>query len=326
MKRRDFLMLAGGGVALPRFGFAQQARTKRLAFIHSVAEADPATAPFIGRLKRGLATQGWADGGNLQIDYRFGANTPEAALSAAKDLLDRRPDVVVTVGNSTQEAAKLTNAVPIVFALLGDPLGLGLVESFSHPGGNLTGFTQIDQGAVAKLVELLRELAPEVKRVAFLVTPPLQSQVVSVFHSTARALGLEPVVVSVSSVAQIGPALAAFARVAGGGLIAGIGGGGTLLLGNRIAVVQEAVGNRLPAVFGNVLFARDGTVTLHIDDFDVIERAGVYAGLILNGAKPADLPVQAPTRMLLSVNLRTARATGLTVPSSILLRADYVIE
>jgi putative ABC transport system substrate-binding protein len=265
------------------------------------------------------------EGRNVQIDIRFGGSTPENAAKLARELFDLKPDIFVTVANTTVEVAKLTKAIPIVFALHGDPVGAGLVASFAHPGGNVTGFTQIDPSTVGKLVELLTELAPDVRRVGLLSQSALPA-LLAAFQSTAQAIGIEPVVLNIGSAMEIAPVIAQFAAVPGGGLVAGSVSGGTVLLVNRQVVMAEVARHRIPTIFGNFLYGAEGAVNYYIDNFDVIERAGGYAGLILNGANPADLPVQVPSNMLLSVNLKAAKAMGLTVPQSILSRADQVLE
>jgi putative ABC transport system substrate-binding protein len=245
----------------------------------------------------------------------------------AGELLDLKPDIFLTVGNTTREAAKATKTIPIVGALMGDPIAWGLIETFARPGGNVTGFTQIDPTATGKMVELLRELAPGIKRVGLLTQPPHVPAGVAAFESTAQALGITPVLLYVSNAMEIAPAIARFAAEPGGGLVGTAGGGGgSVLLVNRPIVLAEVARHRIPTVFGNFLYGSEGAVNYYIDNFDVIERAGAYAGLILNGAKPADLPVQVPDKMSLAVNLKVARAMGLTVPPSILFRADQVVE
>ncbi len=324
MRRRDFVRLAGAAAAFPGAALAQQSAMKRLAFLNTVAETDPVTPAFVASFKRGLAAQGWSEGGNLRIDYRFGAVSPDIAMRAAKEAVDLRPDAIVAVGNGhTAALVRLTQTIPITFALVTDPVGGGFVQSYARPGGNITGFTNIDPSATEKWLQLLKELSPDVKQAALLVAKNGTAGYDAAFRSAALRFGLQPIVLEVGNVVEISQLLAGLASSVGSGLVISTD---PLFFNNRDAVLAEVERSRIPTVFGMILYAGRAAVDYYIDTFDVINRAGAYAGLILNGTKPADLPVQDPTKFILSVNLKTAKATGITVPLGIVARADEVIE
>ncbi len=326
MNRRSFIAFGGAAIGLPRLVLAQAAKTKRLGFIFPLPQNDLMTPSYLTKAALGLARQKWVDGDNLHIEYRFGANTADAALRALQEVLPLKPDCLLCVPTRViRQAAMLTDTIPIAFALASDPVGEGWVKSFAHPDRNLTGFSNIGPEASLKWLELLKELHPGAKRAGLLVsdqTDGTTKAYIATFEEAAPRLGLEPVVVAAPTSDQIGSAVAQFAKVPNSGLVVGTD---TLLVTNYKTVVTAVTDSRVPTVFGHLTYSAYAAVDYYIDATSVVGGAAEYAGLLLNGANPSDLPVQAPTKYNLTVNLVTATAMGLVVPQSILVRADQVI-
>jgi putative ABC transport system substrate-binding protein len=329
MRRREFITLLGGAAAAwPLAARAQQgARMRRIAvFMPGVAD-DPEYEVRIAAFLQGLGELGWVVGRNVRIDYRWGANDVERYRAIAAELIALSPDVALAFGYATASALqKATRSVPIVFASVTDPVGGGLVASLARPGGNTTGFVTSEFGFAGKWLELLKEVAPRVTRVAVLRNAAVASQIAlfGSIQSVAPSLGVELRPIDTRDAGEIERAVAAFAGEPNGGLIAASGSG---VLLHRELIVALAARHRLPAVYayrGHV--ASGGLISYSSDQVDNFRQAAGYVSRILKGEKPADLPVQAPTKYELVINLKTARALGLEVPPTLLGRADEVIE
>jgi putative tryptophan/tyrosine transport system substrate-binding protein len=270
---------------------------------------------------------GWTDGRNVRIEYRWGAGDADRFRRYAAELAALAPDVILTSASAiVQELQQVTCVVPIVFVGVIDPVGAALVDSLARPGGNATGFTQFEYGLSGKWLELLKEIAPRVTRVAVLrdVTTASGSGQLGAMQSVAPSLGVELRPIDMRDAGEIERAITAFARSSNGGLIVS---GSTRAAVNRDLIVTLAAQHRLPAVYSQRQFvAGGGLIAYGADIIDEYRRAAGYVDRILKGEKPADLPVQAPTKYELVINLKTAKALDLTVPPSLLARADEVIE
>jgi putative tryptophan/tyrosine transport system substrate-binding protein len=332
MQRRTFITLVGGAaVAWPLAARAQQpARIRRIGVIMGLAESDPQGQLNIQALRKGLRERGLNDGQNFRLDVRFGISSAENIRSAVADILANSPEVVVAQGTSvTSVLRQQTQTVPVVFTVVSDPVGSGFVQSFARPGGNLTGFTNfLEPSLAAKWVDLLKEVAPGVSRVGILHNPQLAAGGGGYFaqpvETSAVALGVKPVRLPVQTRADIEQAIDTFAQEPGGGLISPPD---FTILPHRDLIVALAARHRLPAIYPYRFFLTGGGLMSYGMDYaDVFRRAAEYVDRILKGEKPADLPVQAPTKFELVINLKTAKALGLTVPPTLLARADEVIE
>jgi putative ABC transport system substrate-binding protein len=325
--RRQFITLIGGAAAWPLAARAQQPAPRRIAvFMPGVAD-DPEYAARNAAFLQGLAELGWIVGRNARIDYRWGAGDVDRYRTIAAELIALAPDVIVALGYAIVSALqKATRSVPIVFTNVIDPVGGGLVESLARPGGNTTGFSMPEFGFAAKWLELLKDIAPGVVRVAVMRDSGIASQVAlfGSIQSVAPSLGIEPRPIDTRDAGEIERAVAAFARQPNGGLIATPGAG---VIMHRELIVALAARYRLPAVYPTRSHVMNGGLICYgIDEVEQFRRAAQYVDRILKGEKPADLPVQAPTKYELVINLKTARALGLDVPPTLLARADEVIE
>jgi putative ABC transport system substrate-binding protein len=327
MKRREFIALLGGGVIWPLAARAQQSdRMRRIGVLQILAEDDPEPVARHAAFEKALRALGWTVGRNVRIDYRLGGVDADRIRKDAAELLALGPDVILTSGSFTiASVLQATRTVPIVFAMAVDPVGGGLVESLAHPGGNATGFTAFEYSLSAKWLELLKEMAPHVTRVAVIRDPTRGPGIgqFAVIQAVGPSHGVELRPINVADRAEIERAIDAFARFSNGGLIVTSGGTGA----NRDLIVPLAARHRLPAVYPYRYFVTDGgLISSGPNTIDQFRRAAVYVDRILKGEKPADMPVQAPTKYELIINLKTAKALGLTVPPSLLARADEVIE
>jgi len=328
--RRKFLatLLGGAAAAWPVAARAQQgARVRRIGvFMPGVAD-DPEGQARIGAFLQGLGELGWIVGRNVRIDYRWGAGHAERYRAIAAELVALAPDVVLALGYSTVSALqKATGDVPIVFASVTDPVGGGLVASLARPGGNTTGFVTSEFGFAGKWLELLKEIAPRVTRAAVMRDSAIASQhaLFGSIQSVAPSLGIELRPIDTHSPGEIERALVTFAREPNGGLIAV---SGSQVLVHRDLIVALAARHHLPAVYpyrNHVMSG--GLISYGADQVDHFRRAAGYVDRILKGEKSADLPVQAPTKYELVINLKTAKALGLDLPATVLARADEVIE
>ena len=328
MRRREFITLLGGAAAWPLAARAQQSdRMRRIGVLMNVA-ADDAEAPArVGAFSQGLAELGWTIGRNVRIDYRWYAGNADAARKYAAELDALAPDVVLASGTLGVTAIQqLTRPVPIVFTLVADPVGAGVVNSLARPGGNATGFMLFEYSLSGKWVELLKQIAPRMTRAAVLrdQTNPAGIAQFGAIQAVAPSLGVQVSPINVRNANEIESGIATFARTANGGLI---------VTGSAIATVHHhlitklAAQYRLPAIYSNRLFAAGGAlISYGPDRVDQYRRAASYVDRILKGEKPADLPVQQVTKVELTINLKTAKALGLAVPTSLLVRADGVIE
>ena len=329
MKRRQFITLLGGAAATwPLATRAQQPeRMRRIGVLMNLAADDPESQARIGALLQGLQEFGWSIGRNVRIDYRWAAGDAGRLRSHAAELVALAPDVILANANPSVEVLQQTaRAMPIVFVAVTDPVGTGVVASLARPGGNTTGFTSAEFSMSAKWLELLKEVAPGVTRAAVLQDPgnPGSIPQFAAIQSVAPSLGVDLSTIFLRDAGEIEGAVAAFARAPNGGLIATRTSGA---IGHRNLIITQAAKLRLPAVYPLRLFVTAGGLASYGPDIvDQCRRAASYVDRILKGAKPADLPVQAPTKYELTINLKTAKTLGLTVPDSVLARADEVIE
>ena len=325
MRRRDFIkVVAGSATAWPFMARAQE-RIRLVGLLNILAEDDPESRLRIAAFKKSLQELGWTDG-SIRIEARWAGGDVERLRKHAKELVALGPDVILTSGSVTvRPIQQATRTIPIVFVQAVDPVGSGYVESMSRPGGNTTGFTQFEYSLSGKWLELLKQIAPQVTRVAVIRDPVNGSGIAqfAVIQAFAPPLGVELVPIDARDVGEIERSITAFARVENGGLIVTSGGTGY----HRDVIVPLAARFRLPAVYPYRYYATDGGLASYgPNTIDQYRRAATYVDRILKGEKPADLPVQAPTKYELVINLKTAKALGLTIPPSVLARADEVIE
>jgi ABC-type uncharacterized transport system substrate-binding protein len=328
LKRREFITLIGGAAAAwPLTARAQQGeRMRRIGVLMTTAAGDPEGQTRVAAFLQGLQPLGWTVGANVRLDIRFEVE-PERIRQEAVKLAATAPDIILANSSAGIGAMlQATRIIPIVFAVVADPVGAGFVNSLSRPGGNATGFTNFEYGISGKWLELLKELRPGLKRVA-VIRDPTTAVALGQFgamQGVAPSLGVEVTPVNLANVGDIEQPIAAFARSGDGGLVIF---GGPLILAHRDLVIALAAQYRLPAVYPNRFFAAAGGLISYGPDFlDQYRRAASYVDRILKGEKPADLPVQAPTKYELVINLKTARALGLDVPATLLARTDEVIE
>jgi putative tryptophan/tyrosine transport system substrate-binding protein len=329
MRRREFITLIGGAAAAWPFAVrAQQPeRVRRIGVFGGLTESDPSVQPMVAAFRGALAKLGWTEGSNLLIEYRWCEGDADKMHRQAAELAALVPDVIfVSGGLGLERLLQATRAVPVVFAIVPDPVGSGFVESLSRPGGNATGFMMFEYSLSGKWLELLKEIAPDVTRAAVLRDPAITAGIgqFAVIQSVAPSRGVEVIPVNMRDAAEIERAVAAFARSGNGGLI--VTAGAAAIVGREL-IPALAVKHKLPEVYPARDFATSGGLVSYAADFiDQYRRAASYVDRILRGEKPADMPVQAPTKYELVINLKTAKALGLTVPASVLARADEVIE
>jgi putative ABC transport system substrate-binding protein len=335
MRRREFITLLSGAVASwPLKARAQQGGAmRRVGILTNLAESDPEGQARIAAFLQALAQLGWTDGHNVRIDIHWTAGDVERIRKRAAELAAFAPDVIFATGGATVgPLLQVTRAVPTVFVNVIDPVGAGFVDSQARPGGNATGFTSFEYGLGGKWLELLKEIAPRVTRAAVLRDPAIAegSGQLGAIQTAAPSFGVELRPVGVRDGGEIERAITAFARGSNGGMIIN---GGMIVTGSYLAtfhrelIVTLAARHRLPAVYSDRSFIPSGGLSSYGPDrVDPYRRAAGYVDRILKGAKPADLPVQAPTRYELVINMKTAKALGLEVPPTLLARADEVIE
>jgi len=329
MQRREFITLLGGAaVAWPIATYAQQAeRIRRVAVLMPLAQDDPVGPPRIAALLQELQRLGWIVGRNLEIDVRWAGPYAENIRKHAAELAALAPDIIL--GNGSVVVPPLmqaTRTVPIVFVIVPDPVGGGFVDSLARPGGNVAGFLQFEYGLSGKWVELLKQIAPGVARAAILRDPtsPTGTGQFGAIQSVAPSVGIEVSPVGMGDAREIERAVTAFARGSNGGLIVT---GSALAQLHRDLIITLAARHKLPAVYFERFFVTaGGLISYGPDLFDQFRHAAGYVDRILKGEKPADLPVQAPTKYELVINLKTAKALGLVMPPAVLARADEVIE
>jgi putative ABC transport system substrate-binding protein len=328
MRRREFITLLGGAAAAwPRAAWAQQpVRARRIGVLMNLAPDDQESPIRLAALLQGLQQLGWTAGGNLRIETRWGAGEVERYRKYAAELVALGPDLVLASSSAAvgalQEASR---TVPIIFVAIIDPVGAGLVTSLARPGGNTTGFALFEYGISAKWLELLKELAPGVTRAAVLRNP-LAAGIgqLGAIQSVAPSFGVELTPIDVRDADEIERSVKAFAREPNTGLIVASSASATV---RRALIITLAAQHKLPAVYPYRFFATDGGLISYGPDIvDQYRRAAGYVDRILKGERAADLPVQVPTKYELVINLKTAKALGLTVPDTLLARADDVIE
>jgi len=331
MRRREFIAFLGGSAALaawPLVAHAQQSeRMRRIGALLAIAEDDPERDVRVAAFEQGLQQLGWTIGDNLRIDYLWATNDVERSQYAA-ELISLKPDVLFASSGAVVGALQqATRTVPIVFVTVIDPVGGGWVSSLARPGGNATGFASHDFSLAGKWLELLKEIAPHVTRVAVIRDPsvPAGSGGFAAIQTVAPSLGIELTPIGVRDASEIELGITDFARSPNGGLIM-VGPSSSVAL-HRDLIIRLAAKHRLPAVYGSRRFiAIGGLIAYAADPVDQYRRAAGYIDRILKGEKPADLPVQAPTKYQLIINLKTAKALGLDLPPSVVARADEVIE
>jgi putative tryptophan/tyrosine transport system substrate-binding protein len=326
MKRREFLTLVGAAAAWPLVAVAQQMR--RIGVLMGFAESDREGQAFVAAFREGLQKLGWTEGRNIRIDYRWTALDKELIQRFAKELVALQPDLILTQSTpATAELLQQTHTVPIVFGLLADPIGSGFVASFPRPGGNVTGFVTMQPTMAGKWLELLKEIAPRVARVAMLFNPataPYAEYWLNPFKAAAASFAVQAIVAPVHNTSELESVVAAQANEPNGGLIVMPD---TFMTEHRSEIASLAARYRLPAVYPYRVFAEFGGLLSYGDDLtDNFRRAASYVDRILKGEKPSELPVQAPVKFELVINLKAAKALGLDVPVHLQQRADEVIE
>jgi putative ABC transport system substrate-binding protein len=328
--RRKFLATLGGAAAAwPLAARSQQPeRVRRIGVLMSMVENDPRGMEFITAFAQGLGELGWTIGRNVRIEYRWGAGDLDRFHRYAAELIALSPDVVLASAGSIVGAfQQASRTVPIVFVTTIDPVGGGLVESLARPGGNATGFSTREFGMMGKWLELLKELAPRVSRVAVIRDPavPAGSGGLAAIQTVAPSFGVELTPIGVRTADEIERSITAFARSENGGVI--VVGPTSSVQPHRNLIIALAARHRLPAVYSGTVWSKaGGLISYGPDALDQYRRAAGYVDRILKGEKPANLPVQAPTKYELVINLKTAKALGLEVPPTLLARADEVIE
>jgi putative ABC transport system substrate-binding protein len=329
LKRREFITLLGGAAAAWPFAARSQhgERMRRIGMLTSLAADDPESMARMAAFLQELQQLGWTNRRNVQIDFRWAPGGAESIRKYTAELVALAPDVILASGGTVVgPLLQATRTIPIVFTQTTDPVGAGLVATLGRPGGNATGFTPFEYGMSGKWLELLKEVVPSLKRVAVLRDPaqPLGIGQFAVIQSVAQPFGVEVSSIDARHSDDIEPALVAFARSSNGGLIVPAS-GPTLV--HRELIISLLSRNKLPAVYSQRAFIiSGGLMSYGSDTIDPYRRAAGYVDRILKGEKPADLPVQAPTRYELVINLKTAKALGLDLPPMLLARADEVIE
>jgi len=328
--RRQFIAGLGGAAAWPLVARAQQAdRMRRIGALMGYGENDPEARALLSGFTQGLAELDWTEGRNVRMDIRWAGNDLDRMRMFAKELVDLRPEMILVQGTpGTAALQRETRTIPIVFVLVSDPVGSGFVASVPRPGGNITGFITLEPSMAGKWLELLTEIAPGVKRAAIMFNPDTapytRSYYMPSFETAARSFKVEPIAAPVHSDAEIETVITSLGREPGGGLVVMTDAFTTV---HRAPTILLAARNNIPAVYETSVFARDGGLLSYGPiRLDIFRRSASYVDRILRGAKPADLAVQLPAKFEMAINAKTAKALGLTVPQSILLRADEVIE
>jgi len=327
VKRRGFVAFLGGAAAWPLAGRAQPERVRRVGVLMSAAESSPVAQASVTAFVQALGRLGWVEGKNIRIDYRFAAGDPMLFKTYAAELVGMSPDAILA--NSSAAVAPLrqqTRTIPIVFATVGDPVGQGFVQSLARPGSNITGFSSPDAPLYAKWLQLLKEIAPDITRVTVIFNPdtlpvaPLYNRAI---EEAAPSFGITVTLAPVHDDAGIEEAVAAQAHEQGSGLISLAE---PFSNAHRHVIIAAAARHRSPLIGPPPSARAGGLMSYWFDEVDLYAQAASYIDRILKGASPADLPVQQPTKYLLIINLKTAKALGLTVPPAMLDLADEVIE
>jgi len=322
--RREFLIGLGAAVVWPLAARAQQKAMPVIGFLGSTSP-DP-LGPSVAAFHQGLSETGYVEGQNFTIEYRWAEGRYDRLPALAADLVGRKVDLIAAAGNAALAAKSATSTIPSVFMGVGDPVAMGLVASLARPGGNLTGFSNLIGELLPKRLELLSELVPRAGVIALLMNPnqPLAEGIARNVQEAARARGVQLAILKAGTEGEIDAAFASLVELHAGALLVA---GDSFFSRQREQFVALASRHAIPASYAWRDFAAaGGLISYGVDNTAVWRQGGIHAGRILNGAKPADLPVQQPTRFVLAINLKTANALGLTVPQSMLMRADEVIE
>jgi putative ABC transport system substrate-binding protein len=329
LRRREFIAGLGGTAATwPLAASAQQGgRVRRIGVLMAGDETNPLTKAYLSAFTQALAGFGWADGRNVRMDLRWGRADINRIRTLAQELVGLQPEIILANGAPVSAALQReTRTIPIVFANVSDPVATGIVPRLDRPNGNVTGFGGNEATLGGKWLELLSEIAPGLKRAAIMFNPdtaPVSSFMPS-FETATRSLKVMPITAPVHSDVEIETAIIALGREPGGGLVVMPD---FFMFAHRASIISAVARNNVPAVYDLSTYARDGGLLSYgVDSVDLYRRAATYVDRILRGEKPGDLPVQFPTKFEMAVNRRTAKALGLAVPPSILLRADEVIE
>jgi putative ABC transport system substrate-binding protein len=333
VRRREFIELAGAAVvgwALAARNAAAQPsdRVRRIAMLSGFAATDPEAQARVSALQQGLKELGWAEGRNLRIEFRWGTGQADEMRELAKELIELKPDLILAMTTPAVTAlVEETKTIPIVFVNIVDPLGRGFISNMGRPGGNVTGFVNFEFSMAGKWLETLKQIAPAARRVAFLFNPqtaPFAKSFMGVAEPAASSFGMETIAAGIQDQAELERAVADFASRPAGGLIVLPD---AFTVRYRDVIIALAAHHRLPAIYPLRAFAASGgLVSDGGDPYDLFRRAASYVDRILKGANPGDLPVQAPTKFELIINLKTAKALGLDLPPTLLARADEVIE
>jgi putative tryptophan/tyrosine transport system substrate-binding protein len=329
IRRRKFLAtLLGGAAAAWPLARAQGERMRRVAFLHPYAENDPEVRTRVATFRRGLEALGWIENRNVRIEHLYSGGDLGQIQTYARALVRSAPDLIVGSGTPVIAALKqATDTIPVVFSAVNDPIRQGFVATLSHPGGNITGFTFIEFPLIGKWLEMLKAIAPDVRRMTLMFNPdttPFYPVFLREFGAAPKSLAVELSASAVHNEAEIEAAIVAFAREPGGGLIAAPG---AFINTRRHLIMALTERHRLPAIYGLRQFVTEGALMSYgPDTADIVRRSASYVDRILRGEKPADLPVQSPAKYELVINLKTAKALGLEVPRTLLARADEVIE
>jgi putative ABC transport system substrate-binding protein len=329
VRRREFITLLGGAAALPVVARAQQSgRVRRVGVLMNVVENDPGGVAEMADFRQGLAELGWVADRNINIEFRWPGGDLERAQALAKELVDLKPEVLISRSTPTTAALKReSDSIPIVFVNVTEPVEQGFVQSLARPGGNITGFTNFESMIGGKWLQLLKEVDPRIARIAIIFNPqtaPFAGLFLRSVEAAAPGLAVEVAAMPVQRDTDIEPAMTAFARRPAGALVAIPD---SFTLQHRDLIIAAAARNRLPALYANLVSTPSGGLMAYaVDARDLMHRAAGYVDRILKGEKPSELPVQQPAKFELSINLKTARALGLTVPQSLVSIADEVIE
>jgi putative ABC transport system substrate-binding protein len=328
IKRRDFIAGLGSAAAWPLVARAQQGeRVRRIGVLMSFDENDPEGKLRLSAFTQALANLGWTDGRNVRMDVRWGGGDTNRIRAHAQELVGLQPDIIVTNGTPTTVAVRQeTRTIPIVFASAGDPIASGLVARLERPSGNITGFANFEPMIVGKWLELLSEIVPGLKRVAVMFNPntaPLSTYMPS-FETTAQSLKIAPIIAPVHSAVEIETIIIGLGHEPRGALVVMPD---TFMTVHRVPILSAAARNNVPAVYYLSAYARDGGLLSYgHDPVDNFRRTATYVDRILRGATPAQLPVQLPKKFEMVINLKTAKALGLTIPETLLATADEVIQ
>jgi putative tryptophan/tyrosine transport system substrate-binding protein len=330
MRRRDFIKVIAGSVVIwPPAARAQDVGVRRVGMLSSIGESDLEAQSMIAAFHQALQDSGWVDGRNLRIDHRWAAGIPGRIEAFAKQLVALQPQVIVAhTTPSVIALLKETAAIPIVFVQVSDPIGSGFIINLAHPGGSVTGFTNFESSMGGKWVEMIKEIAPAVVRITLLFNPETAPYVSRYyqgpFEAAARSFGVQPSANPVHSEHEIDNAVTALQGEPRGGLVVMPD---TFNIVHRERIIELSARHKLPAIYPYRFAVREGgLISYGVDQTDLFRRAGGYVGRILKGAKAAELPVQAPTKFEMAINVKTAKALGLTVPPTLLALADEIIE